>query len=132
MRSAVFPFARRLGLAAACLGSLTAAFAAEPKPDASIRTKAVEASVLLDDQIKANAALAANCLAEGKKWIDKHAAEATASRKQDPVLFRNRGWTFERKYAVRSVVEGRYVSVVRSDYTNTGGAHPNSDVDTIL
>jgi hypothetical protein len=30
------------------------------------------------------------------------------------------------------VVDGRYVSIVRSDYTNTGGAHPNSDVDTIL
>jgi hypothetical protein len=30
------------------------------------------------------------------------------------------------------MVDGRYVSIVRSDYMNTGGAHPNSDVDTIL
>jgi hypothetical protein len=125
-------FARRTGLTVACLASLTAGFAAEPRPDASIRTKAVEADVLLDDRIKADAALAADCLAEGKKWIDRNAADAAASRKQDPVLFRNGGWTFERKYAVRSVVDGRYVSVVRSDYMNTGGAHPNSDVDTIL
>lgn len=132
MRSVVLTFARRTGLTVACLASLTAAFAAEPKPDASIRTRAVEASVLLDNEIKSNAALAADCLAEGKKWIARNAADAAASRKQDPVLFRNGGWTFERKYAVRSVVDGRYVSIVRSDYMNTGGAHPNSDVDTIL
>src|SRR6201989_320033 len=30
------------------------------------------------------------------------------------------------------MVPDRYVSVVRADYVNTGGAHPNSDVDTIL
>jgi Protein of unknown function (DUF3298) len=127
-------FARRICLvgAVACFASLAAALAAEPKPDASIKNKSVEATVLLDDKIKADAALSADCLGEGKKWIDKNAAEAEASRKQDPVMFRNGGWTFERKYTVRSVVDGQYVSVVRSDYVNTGGAHPNSDVDTIL
>lgn len=106
--------------------------AADPKPDAIVKTKAVEATVLLDPQIKADPALAANCLAEGKKWIDKNAADATKERKQEPDLFRNGGWGFERKYSVRSVVNDRYVSVVRDDYMNTGGAHPNSDVDTIL
>jgi Protein of unknown function (DUF3298) len=131
--AATVTFARRIGFiaAAACL-ALAAAFAAEPKPDASIKNKSVDASVVLDDKINANAALAADCLAEGRKWIDKNAAEADASRKQDPALFRNGGWSFERTYAVSSVVDGRYISVVRSDYTNTGGAHPNSDVDTIL
>lgn len=132
LRSVALTFARKVGLAAASIGLLTAALAAEPKPDASIRTKAVEASIFLDDEIKADPAMAADCLAEGKKWIARNAAEAEASRKQDPDLFRNGGWTFERKYAVRSVVNGRYVSIVRSDYTNTGGAHPNSDVDTVL
>jgi hypothetical protein len=101
-------------------------------PGASIKNKIVNASVFLDDKIKADPALSADCLAEGKKWLDKNAADAEASRKQDPVLFRNGGWTFERKYTVRSVVDGHYVSVVRSGYMNTGGAHPNSDVDTIL
>jgi hypothetical protein len=38
----------------------------------------------------------------------------------------------ERKYETRSVVDGRYVSIVRSDYMNSGGAHPNTDVNTIL
>lgn len=132
MRPVALTFARRLGLAVACLASLTAALAADSKPDAAIKNKAVEASIFLDDRIKADAALTADCLAEGRKWIDRNAADAAASRKQDPVLFRNGGWTFERKYTVRSVVDGRYVSIVRFDYMNTGGAHPNSDVDTIL
>jgi hypothetical protein len=134
LRPAALTFARRICAvgALACLASLAAASAAEPKPDASIKTKTVEAAVLLDDKIKADAALAADCLAEGKKWIDKNAAEAEASRKQDPQLFRDGAWAFERKYAVRSVVDGRYVSIVRSDYVDTHGAHPNSDVDTIL
>ena len=127
-------FTRRTWLIAAiaCCASLASAMAIDPKPDASIKNKAVEANVFLDDKIKSDAALAADCLAEGKKWIGKNAADADASRKQDPVLFRNGGWSYERKYTVRSVVDGRYVSVVRSDYMNTGGAHPNSDVDTIL
>ncbi len=126
-------FARRIGLigAVACFAAASA-LAAEPKPDAAIKNKNIDASVLLDDKIKADPALAADCLAEGRKWMDKNAAEAEASRKQDPIMFRNGAWTFERKYDVRSVVDGHYVSIVRSDYMNTGGAHPNSDIDTIL
>jgi uncharacterized protein YndB with AHSA1/START domain len=119
-------------IALACFALCGATGAAEPKPDFAVKTKVVDASVLLDDRIKADPALAADCLAEGKKWVEKNRAEAEAERKQDPVMFRNGGWSFERKYDTHSVVGGRYVSVVRSDYTNTGGAHPNSDVDTIL
>jgi Deacetylase PdaC/Protein of unknown function (DUF3298) len=131
---AAFMFVRRLFLIGAVASFAVSApcFAADPKPDAIIKNKNVEASVFLGDRIKTDPALAADCLAEGKKWIDKNAAEAAASRKDDPEAFRNGGWSFERKYDVRSVVADRYVSVVRNDYTNTGGAHPNSDVDTIL
>jgi hypothetical protein len=134
LRPAAFTFARRTVFigAVTCLASLAAALAAEPKPDASIKTKNVDASVFLDDKIKADPALSADCLAEGKKWLDKQAADAAASRKQDPQLFRDGGWSFERKYSVRSVVDGHYVSIVRDDYIDTHGAHPNSDVDTIL
>ena len=130
-------FARRIALIGtlACFAAATA-FAAEPKPepkpDAAIKNRNIDASVLLDDKIKADPALAADCLAEGKQWMDKNAAEAEASRKQDPMMFRNGAWTLERKYGVRSIVDGHYVSVVRSDYMDTGGAHPNSDVNTIL
>ena len=134
MRSAAcVTFARRIYFAAAvaCFAA-AAALAADPKPDAAIKNKTIDATVLLDDEIKADPVLAADCLAEGKKWIDKNVAETAASRKQDPQLFRDGGWTFERKYAVRSVVDGQYVSIVRSDYMDTHGAHPNSDLNTIL
>ena len=62
--------------AVACSAALGLAFAAEPKPDFSIKTKWVEASVILDAKIKADPALAANCLAEGKAWAVKNRADA--------------------------------------------------------
>jgi hypothetical protein len=120
-----------IALSAAIMLS-AASFAAEPKPDYALKTKAVEVSVFLDTAIEENTALAANCLAEGKAWAGKNRREAEASYKDDPQLFRNGGWTFERKYGTVSVVAGRYVSLTRSDYMNTGGAHPNSDINTIL
>jgi hypothetical protein len=118
-----------MALSATCVIS---AFAADLKPDAVVKTKSIEARIFLDDKIKADAMLAADCLAEGKKWLDKNAAEAAASRKEDPQFFKDGGWDFERKYAIRSVVADRYVSVMRNDYMDTHGAHPNSDVNTIL
>jgi hypothetical protein len=112
--------------------SLQPAFAAEPRPDAVIKTRAIEASVFLDAGIKADPQLGADCLAEGKKWLDKNAGDAAKELKQDPQFFKDGGWAFERKYAVRSVVADRYVSVIRSDYMDTHGAHPNTDINTIL
>jgi hypothetical protein len=127
-------FARRPAFACAvtCAAALSAAFAAEPKPDISIKTKALDASVVLDAKIKSDPALAANCLAEGKRWANKNRADADKERKSDPELFRNGPWTMERTYKTRSVVDGRYVSIVRVDYEYTGGAHPNGSFDTIL
>jgi Protein of unknown function (DUF3298) len=130
--AATITFVRAMCLAAAFACLAFPALADDVKPNASVKNRNIEASVFLDDKIKADAALAADCLAEGRKWIDKNAAEAETSRKQDPVMFRNGAWSFERKYETRSVVDGRYVSIVRSDYTDTGGAHPNRDVNTIL
>ena len=112
--------------------NISPSHAADPKPDAVVKTKSIEARVFLDDRIKADAPLGADCLAEGKKWLDKNSAEAAASRKADPQFFKDGGWDFERKYEIRSVVADRYVSVLRNDYMNTRGAHPNSDVNTIL
>jgi Protein of unknown function (DUF3298) len=132
VRQAAVHFVRRIVLAAAAASLATLAFAADPKPDAAVKTKAFEGSIALDDKIKADPALADDCLAEGKRWLDKNAAEAESSRKQDPQFFRDGGWSFERRYSVRSVVGDRYVSVVRDDYMDTHGAHPNTDVDTIL
>ena len=106
----------------------------DPRPAATLKNKAIEASVFLDAKIKADPALAADCLAEGKKWLAKSAADAAREMKQDPQFFHlgDGGWSFERKYTVRSVVAGRYVSIVRDDYMDTHGAHPNTDVNTIL
>jgi hypothetical protein len=108
------------------------ALATEPKPDFTIKTKSIDTNVTLDAKIKADAALAADCLTEGKAWAAKNSADADKERKQDPQMFRNGAWSMERKYETRSVVDGHYVSIVRSDYMDTGGAHPNSDVNTIL
>jgi hypothetical protein len=115
-----------------CTLSLAPALAADPKPDAVIKTKAIDASVILDAQIKADPPLAANCLAEGRKWMDKNAADAAAEMRQDPQFSKDGAWSFERRYSLRSDIAGRYVSVLRDDYMDTHGAHPNSTVDTIL
>lgn len=122
---------RALAVATVC-ALFGPAHAADPKPDAIVKTRTIEARVFLDDRIKADAALAADCLAEGKKWLNKNAAEAAATRKADPQTSWEGRWEFERKYEIRSVIADRYVSVLRNDYMNTRGAHPNSDVNTIL
>jgi hypothetical protein len=128
--SSRFAYGIFLVAAVALLAPLT--HAADPKPDVTVKTKAIEASVFLDAKIKSDPSLAADCLAEGKTWMDKNAADAATELKQDPQFFHDGGWTFERKYSVRSVVADRYVSVVRDDYMDTHGAHPNTDVNTIL
>lgn len=104
--------------------SCAAAPAADRKPDIALKTKAVDISVFLDPGIKSDPALAANCLNEARKWGEQKKAEGGREQSE--------GWTYERHYGTRSVVANRYVSILRDDYRNTGGAHPNSDIDTIL
>ncbi len=118
--------------AIACVASLSTARAAETTPDFAIKTKSVQVGIMLDARIKADPALAADCLAEGKKWAVARRADADKMRKESPESFANGVWTFDRTYGVRSVVDSRYVSIVRRDYEYTGGAHPNSSSDTIL
>jgi len=125
--------ARLLAASILAASVVTSAFAAEPKPDYSIKNKIVDISVTLDPTIRNNPGLAADSLKEGKAWAAKRRAEAKAATKDMPAAFPpGRPWTYERKYQARSVVANRYISVVRSDYMDTNGAHPNSDVDTIL
>jgi uncharacterized protein DUF3298 len=123
---------RALCLAGALIVLPSPIVAGETKPDAQLKNKIFDGQVYLDDKVRADPPLAADSLAEGRKWIDKGAAEAESSRKQDPQLFRNGRWTYERRYNFRSLVDGHYVSILRNDYLDTGGAHPNSDVNTIL
>ncbi len=111
----------------------TSASAAEPKPDYALKTKTLDISVILAPAIKANAALAADSLKEGKAWATRQRADAKSAMKEVPAaVSAGHPWTYERKYEVRSVVAGRYISIVRSDYMDTNGAHPNSDVNTVL
>ena len=114
---------------------LSPPLAAAPKsaPDAAVTAKYIDASVTLDAAIRTDAPLAENLLAEGKRWMEKNRAEAAKEFKTSPELFRDgRAWAFERNYSQTSKVGGRYVSIVRTDYVYTGGAHPNTDIDTIL
>lgn len=111
----------------------SSALAAAPKPDFSFKNKIVDISVTLDPSVKTNPALAADSLKEGQAWAAKCRAEAKAGTKETPAAFPpGQPWTYQRTYQVRSVVAGRYLSVVRSDYMDTNAAHPNSNVDTIL
>jgi hypothetical protein len=104
---------------------------ADTKPQISLEKKYLEVSVVVDSALKPFAGLFANCLAEGKTWADKASADATAQWRADPKSFRGLQWSYDRTYDLRSVV-GRYVSIVRSDGTFGGGAHPNEEIDTIL
>ena len=127
----MFPAKSRLVLLLG-LFSIHTALADAPKPDAAIKTRAIEASVTLDGKIKADPALSADCLAEGRKWLDKDTAEAASELKKDPQFFSDGAWTYERNYGVRSIVADRYMSIVRTDYMDGHGAHPNRDINTVL
>jgi hypothetical protein len=125
--------AASLALAATLVLPQAVVVAAEQKPDIAIKTKAVEIKVTLDNTIRQNAALAANLLADSKRWAERNRADAAKEYKSSPELFRDgRAWTFERDYTVQSIVAERYVSVLRTMFIYTGGAHPNTDLDTIL
>lgn len=109
------------------------ALAASDKPALATKTKAIEISVTIDDAIKARANLLANILAEGKKWSERERNEADREWQASPELFRGgRRWTMERDYSVTSIVANRYVSILRTEYSYSGGAHPNTVFETLL
>jgi hypothetical protein len=123
-------FCTSLVAAMLCLPALV--HAEDAKPAISIKTKAIEASVSIDDKLKAYPGLADNLLAEGRREVEKWRASADKDRKDAPDDFADgRRYSFERSYTQRSAI-GRYVSVERGDYLNAFGAHPNSETNTIL
>jgi hypothetical protein len=120
---------------AICLffGAAAAGAAAEKKPDISLKSKAAKISITLDTAIKTNAKLAAYLLADGRKWANGNLAEANKQFKESPEFFSNgRTWELERDYTLQSTVANRYVSVLRREYSFTGGAHPNHGFETFL
>jgi hypothetical protein len=99
---------------------------------ASAKTRFVEISVDVDEALKPYPGLFDNCAAEGKSYAAAMRAQAEKEHREDPSAFHDgMAWTYDRGYALRSAV-GRYISVVRSDDTFEGGAHPNHVADTIL
>jgi hypothetical protein len=105
--------------------------AGSQKPQISIATKYVEISLTVDTALKPFPELFADCLYEGKAWVNAHNADAAAEWRDNRKAFRGLQWTYERDYALRSTI-GQYVSVLRSDAWFDGGAHPNNHADTIL
>jgi hypothetical protein len=95
-------------------------------------TQFAEIEVALDETIKGIRALAADCTREGNRWAAKWRREAAKALREEASIRENGvHWALQREYEAASVI-GRYVSVLRSDYLNTGGAHPNTEIDTIL
>ncbi|MBN9582345.1 MAG: DUF4163 domain-containing protein [Afipia sp.] len=122
---------------AACLlsGMCNVSLAAEqkPKPDFALKSRAAAISVTLDKAIKTNIALADYLLADGRKWASSNFAEANKQFRDSPEFFSDgRTWEMERDYTLHSIVANRYVSILRSEYAFTGGAHPNRTFDTFV
>lgn len=115
-----------------CLAGGANLAAADDKRSLEIKTKLIEASVGIEESLKAYPDLYDNLLAEGRRELAKLRAQAEKDRKEMPDIFREgRHYTYERNYTQRSAI-GRYVTVVRGDYMNGLGAHPNHQTDTIL
>lgn len=105
---------------------------ADDKPAATVATKLIEGSVTIDAALKAYPGFYDNLLAEGRRDLAKRRGDAEKDRKEMPDIFREgRKYTFERGYTLRSAI-GRYVTVLRADYMDGLGAHPNHDTNTIL
>ncbi len=104
----------------------------EPKPVIASEDRTIEASVVIDPALKTYPALYEKLLASGKREYDKARAEAAAEFKSTPDLFSDgRKFYYRRIDKLRSAI-GTYVSVLRTDDSYQGGAHPNHVIDTLL
>jgi hypothetical protein len=118
-----------------CLLIGGAASAADQKPDIALKAKYTDVTVSFDDAIKADAPLLKYLTAAGKSWASKTLKELVEQRKDMtdvPADIRNRPWSSERGYTQEALVAGRYASIIRSEFSYTGGAHPNHGSDTLL
>jgi hypothetical protein len=120
-------------LAGVLASSLVAGLAlAQSKSAFSIKTRLVDANVEIDERLKAYPGLAANLLADAKRWVERMRSEADKERREDIALFRDpQRWSLERSYEQRSAI-GRYVSVLRTDEIDTGGGNPVTVVDALV
>lgn len=122
-------------VALTCLLIGGSASAAEPKPDISLKAKYTEVTVAFDEAIKGDAPLLRYLAAAGKTWAAKTLKELVEQRQNMndlPADIRNRPWSSERGYSQVALVAARYASIIRSEFSYTGGAHPNHGSDTLL
>ena len=117
-------------LAALCFASPFAR-GEEEKPALSIKTKYIEIEVVIESALRAYPKLYQTLITEAKKDAEVNRKEAFESWKTDPALFREMRWTFDRNYRLR-VAALPYVSVLIDTGTFTGGAHPNTLLETLL
>jgi hypothetical protein len=103
----------------------------DEKPVLSVKTKYVEIEVNIEKELRAYPQLYSTLLADAKKYAADNQKEALAAWKTDPASFRDHPWTFDRGYRLR-VAAAPYVSVLIDSGDYTGGAHPNSLLDTLL
>jgi hypothetical protein len=126
MRNLKFPLIIGISIA------VMSAFPASAEVTTTIKNKTAEITIKVDDGLKVYPKLVENLAAEGKVWATKADAEAAQEIKERPKAApTDAPWTYERTYTLRSAI-GPYISVLRQDYTDTGGAHPNRYTDTIL
>lgn len=103
------------------------------KPAYKFRGGHINVSVTIDEALKKYSRLYDNLLAEGKRDAAKWNAQAEQDAKIYKELYRDgHRDDYERRYSERSIILDRYVSIIRGDYVDGHGAHPNHFTDTIL
>jgi hypothetical protein len=103
----------------------------EEKPVLVAKTSYVEIEVSIEKELRAYPQLFSMLFADGKKYADQTRKEAHDAWLADRPSFRDHPWTFDRSYRLR-VAAGPYVSVLIDSGEYSGGAHPNSLLDTLL
>ncbi len=114
--------------------SAAAPIAAKEKEKAAIAidTKTIAGSVTIDARLRSYPRLPEVLLAEAKRELAYWRRQSEEGFEDMPGAFRNgRKYAFERTYRLRSAV-GPYVSIMRLDYSDGLGAHPNHATNTIL
>jgi len=120
-----------VGAAALYVFSPSAARGQEEKPVLAVKTPYVEIEVSIGKELRAYAPLYAALLADAKKYFEQSRKDAHDAWQADRRSFRDHPWTFDRSYRLR-VAAPPYVSVLIDSGEYTGGAHPNSALDTLL
>lgn len=117
--------------AALCFAWPLFARSEDEKPVLSVKTKYVEIEVNIEKELRTYPQLYSTLLADAKKYAADNQKEALAAWKADPASFRGQPWTFDRSYRLRVAVSP-YVSILIDSGEYTGGAHPNSLLNTLL